>query len=66
MVDILSVPSREGPSDALTKPDAARDHPLILTGRAGCPYRMTSYQDDDDPGVDSQFGVYVHHPRFLE
>ena len=27
---------------------------------------MTCYRDDDDSSVDSQFGVHVHHPRFLE
>ena len=45
---------------------ATRDPPLISTGRAGCPYRMTSYRDDDDSSIDSQFGVHVHHHRFLE
>ena len=27
---------------------------------------MISYRVDDDCGVDSQLGVHVHHPRFLE
>ena len=58
--------SREGPFDASTEPAATREHPLISTRRAGCPYRITSYRDDDNSSVDSQFGVLVHHPQFLE
>ena len=58
--------SRKGPFDASTEPAATRDHPLISAGWAGCPYRMTSYRDDDHSCVVSLFGVHVHHPRFLE
>ena len=29
-------------------------------------YHMTSYRDDDGSSMDSQFGVHVHHPWFLE
>ena len=32
----------------------------------GCPYRVTSYRDDDHSNLDSPFGVQVHQPRFLE
>ena len=53
---------REGPFDAM---DTAT-HPIISNVLPGCPYRMTSYMEEDIAEVDLAFGVQLHHPRFLE
>ena len=55
----------EGPFDAYCVPSDTGGYPLILDGLPGCPYRMTSYREEDVE-VDLAFGVQLHHPRFLE
>ena len=41
--------------------------PRVLDGIQGCPYRMTSYdQDSDGPDFSPAYGVQLHDPRFLE
>ena len=64
-VDRPLVLSWEGPFDISTELAVTSDL-LISAGRAGCPYRMTSYRKDGNSSVDFIFGVHVHHPRFLE
>ena len=54
----------EGLFDASIEPN--EDHPLISTGLTRCPYRMTTYRDNDLASVDTSCGVQIHHPRFLE
>ena len=51
--DPQSVLSREGPFDTSAEPAATQDHPLISDQRDGCPYRVTSYRDDDHSNLDS-------------
>ena len=51
--------------DASASPATTKDHPLITIPRHGCPYRVTSYRDDDHSSLDSPFSLQVHHPRFL-
>ena len=58
--------SWEGPFDAFCVPSDTGGHPLIVEGLPGCPYRMTSYREEDIAEVDPTFGVQLHHPRFLE
>ena len=57
---------REGLFDMSASPATTRDHPLITNQRDGCPYRVTSYRDDDHSSLVSPFGMQVHHPQFLE
>ena len=63
-VDRLPVLSREGPFHAEHDPAVTGDHPMIITGGTGCPYRMTSYHMEDLAPVNSAFGVHVHPPIF--
>ena len=35
-------------------------------GLPGCPYRMTSYLEEDIADADLAYGVQLNHPRFLE
>ena len=49
--------SREGPFDAYCEPGDTGGHPLISTGLPGCPYRMTTYREQDVAHVDPTFGV---------
>ena len=68
---LLGVPSpvalpREGPFDAYCETGDTGEHLLISTGLPGCPYRMTTYREEDVAHVDLAFGVQLHHPRFLE
>ena len=58
--------SREGPFDAYCMPCDTGVNPLISEGLPGCPYRMTSYLEEDIADVDPAFGVQLHHPHFLE
>ena len=60
--------SREGPFNAFTEPTDTSNinHPLISFRLTGCPYRMTTYREEDVAHVDTTFGVQLHHPRFLE
>ena len=58
--------SREGPFVASCKPGDTGGHPVISAGLPGCPYRMTTYCEEDVARVDPTFGVQLHHPRFLE
>ena len=58
--------SREGPFDAFTEPADTSDHPLISLGLTGCPYRMTTYREEDIAQMDAAFGMQLHHPGFLE
>ena len=58
--------SREWPFDVSTETAATGDHPLILMGLNGCPYRLTTYRDSDLICVDISFSVQIHHSRFLE
>ena len=58
--------SREGSFDAYCVPSVTGSHPLISEGLPGCPYRMTSYSEEDIADVDPAFGVQLHHPRFLK
>ena len=51
---------REGPFNAVTP------HPRIGDKQGGCPYRFTSYRDNDYLFNDGLFGVQVNHPQFLE
>ena len=60
-----AVLSRDGPLYASIEPTATGGHPLISTGLTVCPYRMTTYCDNDISSVDTYFGVQIHHPRFL-
>ena len=39
---------------------------MISAGLPGCPYRMTTYCEEDVARVDPTFGVQLHHPWFLE
>ena len=52
--------------DAYCMPCDTGDHPLISKSLPGCPYRMTSYSEEDIADVDPAFEVQLHHPRFLE
>ena len=58
--------SWEGTFDTATEPAAAGNNPLISTDVTGCPYRITTYCEEDIACVDSACGVQAHHPRFLE
>ena len=58
--------SREGPFVANCEPGDTGGHPLISTGLPVCPYRMTTYREEDVAHVDPTFGVQIHHPRFLK
>ena len=41
--------------------------PRVLDDMQGCPYRMTSYdQDYDDPDFSPAYEVQLHDQRFLE
>ena len=55
--------SREGLFDPSTEPATTRNYPLSSTRRAGWPYRITSYRDDDHSHVDLPF---LECRRFLE
>ena len=48
-----------GGFDASTEPAATSNHLLISAGLTGCPYRMTSYCEDDIASADYAFGVQV-------
>ena len=58
--------SREGPFSAFSEPADTSDHPLISFGLTGCPYRVTTYREEDVVQMDTSFGMQLHHPRFLE
>ena len=58
--------SREGPFNVYCMPSDTGNHPLISEGLPGCPYRMTSYSEEDIADVDLAFGMQLHNPRFLE
>ena len=69
LTQVVSAPvdlSREGPFGAFCVPSDTWGHPLIVEGLPGCPYRMTSYREEDIAEVDPTFGVQLHHPHFLE
>ena len=51
---------REGPFVA------ANPHPRIGNDMGGCAYRFTTYRESDFADNDGQFGLPLHHPRFLE
>ena len=62
---LLAVLSWEGPFDASTELATTSDHPLISAGITGCPYRMTTYREDDIASVDSvtvlhQYEIALH------
>ena len=54
------------PFDAFTEPADTSDHPLIAFGLTGCPYRMTTYREEDVAQMDTAFGMHLHRPIFLE
>ena len=58
--------SHERPFDAYCEPGDTGEHQLISNGLPGCPYRMTTYREEDVAHVDPTFGVQLHNPRFLE
>ena len=53
-------PGREGPFVA------ENPHHRIGDGMGGCAYQCTIYQDSDFAAHNGQFGLPLHHPRFLE
>ena len=54
-----AVLSRERPFDAFTEPADTSDHPLISFGLTGCPYRMTTYREEDMAQMDTAFGMQL-------
>ena len=59
--------SREGFFDVHQDRPVSGASPRVLDGMQGCPYRMTSYdQDSDGPDFSPAYGVQLHDPRFLE
>ena len=52
-----AVLSCKGPFDAFTESADTSDHPLISFRLIGCPYRMTTYREEDVAHVDTAFGV---------
>ena len=52
--------AREGPF--LTERSSASIHCL----GAGCPFRNTTYRPSDYASPSGEFGIPLHHPRFLE
>ena len=51
---------REGPFVA------ANPHPQIGDDMGGCAYRFRTYRESVFADYDGQFGLPLHHPRFLE
>ena len=58
--------TREGPFEAVASQMATEDSPLVTTGLPGCPYRITSYAGSALADMNPEFGLQLHHPRFLE
>ena len=52
--------NREGPFVAQIP------HPRIGDSGSGCAFRCTTYQDSDFAHPSGEFGLPLHHPRFLE
>ena len=51
--------SCERPFDTYCELGDISEHPLISTGLPGCPYRMTTYREQDVAHVDPTFGVQL-------
>ena len=62
----MPVPMWPQPSPGYCELGDTGGHLLISTGLPGCPYRMTTYREEDFAHVEPIFGVQFHHPRFLE
>ena len=58
--------SREGPFDANLSVSESEIAPLVLDNLPGCQYRMTSYENAGMTVADPEYGLQLHHPRFLE
>ena len=58
--------SREGRFDAYSSPMDTGDSPLVTTGFPGCPCRITSCTGPAVADTNPEFGIQLHHPRFLE
>ena len=59
--------SREGPFDIHQDRPHSGTSPQLLQGTQGCPFQMTSY-DEENSGPDFMpaYGVQLHDPRLLE
>ena len=58
--------SREGPFDTYGSPMDTGDSPLVAIGLSGCLYRITSYTGPEVADTNPEYGIQLHHPRFLE
>ena len=59
--------SREGPFDVHQDRPHSGASPLLLDGRQGCQFRMTSYNEEHSgPDFTSAYGVQLRDPRLLE
>ena len=59
--------SREGPFHIHQDHPHSGDSPRLLQGTQGCPFRMTSYDEENSgPDFTPAYGVQLHDPRLLE
>ena len=59
--------SREGPFDIHQDRPHSGASPRLLQGTQGCPFRMTSYDEENSgPDFTPAYGVQLHDPRLLE
>ena len=59
--------SREGPFDIHQDRPHSGASPRLLQGTQGCPFRMTSYDEENSgPDFNPAYGVQLHDPRLLE
>ena len=59
--------SHEGPFDIHQDHPHSAASPRLLQGTQGCPFRMTSYDEENSgPDFTPAYGVQLHDPRLLE